>query len=409
MPDALTVRPLTSANMPRFLEVDNIAFLEGPSSEEAIEWQLRYLEQDRTIGLFDGDTQVGGASICTLRLTVPEARQVPIAGVTWVSVLPTHRRRGGLRAMMRQQLHTLHETGAEPVAGLTASEAPIYGRFGYGIGTRALGLAIPRHANALRLPEGVDDVRVSFVEPKSVIEACKELYERQVLTRPGMFEKPDWWYEYDVADLAEMRGGMSNIRYLLAARDGAPVGYASYRTKAGGESDGEVRVRAAYADDPAAYAALLRVILNIDLASTVVIESLQQDSPLVSMLEDLRAAKPTLQDGLFVRLVDLDRALAARSYTTPVDVVLDVVDEFCPWNAGRWRLSGDENGAVCARTEDPADLTVGVRELGSIYLGGITLRGLAFGGLVREHTPGAVRAVSRAFASDVAPFLPLGM
>jgi predicted acetyltransferase len=136
---------------------------------------------------------------------------------------------------------------------------------------------------------------------------------------------------------------------------------------------------------------------------------MERDSPLVSMLEDLPSAKPTLQDGIYLRLVDVDRALAARSYAAPVDVVLDVVDEFCPWNAGRWRLSGDENGAVCARTADPADLALDVRELGSIYLGGFTLRGLAFGGLVREQTPGAVRAVSRAFASDVAPFLPLGI
>jgi predicted acetyltransferase len=394
--------------MARFLEVDNIAFLEGPVSEEGAEWQLRYLEQDRTIGLFDGDAQVGGASIFTMRLTVPEARQVPLAGVTWVSVLPTHRRRGGLRAMMRHQLHTLHETGAEPVAGLTASQAPIYGRFGYGIATQALGLTIPRHANALRLPEGIDDVRVSLVDPKSAVEVCKELYGRQVTARPGMLEKPDWWFEFDVADLAEMRGGRSYVRYLLAERDGTPVGYASYRTSAT-HHDGEVYLRAVYADDPAAYAALLRVILNIDLASSVNVEGMERDSPLVSMLEDLPSAKPTLQDGIYLRLVDVDRALAARSYAAPVDVVLDVVDEFCPWNAGRWRLSGDENGAVCARTADPADLALDVRELGSIYLGGFTLRGLAFGGLVREQTPGAVRAVSRAFASDVAPFLPLGI
>lgn len=408
MSDDLAVRPLTSAEMPQFLENDHIAFLEGPPGPERIEWELRFLEQERTIGLFDAHTLVGGASAFTMRLTVPEARQVPMAGVTWVSVLPTHRRRGGLRALMRHQLHTLHETGAEPVAGLTATQAPIYGRFGYGVATHALGLTVPRHANALRLPEGVGDVRVRLVDPKAAIDVCKQLYARQVLRRPGMLEKPDWWFEFDIADLPDMRNGMSNVRYLLADRDGVPAGYASYRTKAAGR-ESEVHARSAYADDPAAYAALLQVMLNVDLTSQVVIDGLQTDSPLVSMLEDLRSANPALHDGLYVRLVDLDRALAARTYAAPIDVVLDVVDEFCPWNAGRWRLSGDENGAACACTDDPADLTVGVRELGSVYLGGVTLRGLASAGLVGEHTPGALRAVSRAFASDLAPFLPLGI
>lgn len=409
MPDAFTVRPLTAAQMPAFLENDHVNFLEGPPSPEETAWELRYLEQERCIGLFDADKLVGGASILSLRLTVPEARQVPLAGVTWVSVLPTHRRRGGLRAMMRHQLHTLHETGGEPVAGLTASQAPIYGRFGYGVATHSLGLTIPRHANALRLPEGTADVRVSLVDPKAVLDACKELYARQVPRRPGMMEKPDWWFEYDIADLPHMLNGMSKVRFLLAERDGVPVGYASYRTKPTSGHEGELHTRAAYADDPAAYAALLQVMLNVDLVTSVVVPALQTDSPLLSMLRDVRSANPVMHDGLYVRLVDLDRALAARTYAAPVDTVIEVVDEFCPWNAGRWRLSGDENGATCARTGDPADLTLGVRELGSIYLGGVTLRALASAGQVAEHTPGAVRAVSRAFASDIAPFLALGI
>jgi predicted acetyltransferase len=407
MPQDLSVRSLTTVDMPRFLEIDSIAFLEGPLSPEMTEWQLRFLERERSIGVFDGLALVGGASIFTMRLTVPEARQVPMAGVTWVSMLPTHRRRGGLRAMMRHQLHTLHETGAEPVAGLTASQASIYGRFGYGCATQSVTLTVPRHANALRLPAGTDGVTVRLVDPKSIDDILREKYTRQVLSRPGMVEKPDWWYEFDVADLPEMRGGMSVNRSLVAERDGASAGYATYRTKAEGRQ-GEVHVKAVYADDPAAYAALFQVMLNVDLSAATVIGPVPTDAPLLSMLEDVRSAIPTLRDSLYIRLVDLDRALAARSYAVPVDVVLEVADEFCPWNAGRWRLTGDETGATCERTDSPADLAIDVRELGSAYLGGITLRALESAGQVVEHKPGAVRAVSRAFASDVAPFLPLG-
>ena len=407
----LSVRPLTEADMDRFLEVDNIAFLEGPSAPEMAAWQRRFLETDRSIGVFDGRTQVGGASIFTMRLTVPEGRQVPMAGVTWVSMLPTHRRRGGLKKMMRHQLDTLHETGAEPVAGLTASHPAIYGRYGYGCATFAASLTIPRERNGLRLPPGTDDVTLRLVDPKSAIEICKEKYSRHVLLRPGMLEKPDWWYEYDASDLPEMRGDQSSLRLVLAERDGVPVGYATYRTKATGPGyEGEVIVRGVYADDPAAYAALWRMLLNVDLAKAIVVDpAIPIDDPLLQMLESLRYANPTIRDRLHIRLVDVSRALAARTYTAPIDVVFEVVDEFCPWNAGRWRLVGDEKGASCERTDSAADLTVDVRELGAIYLGGVTLRALAAAGQVGEHTTGAVPAVSRAFASDVQPWLPLGI
>jgi predicted acetyltransferase len=106
--------------------------------------------------------------------------------------------------------------------------------------------------------------------------------------------------------------------------------------------------------------------------------------------------------------VDLPAALEARAYAAPVHVVLDVEDAFCPWNSGRWRLSGDAKGASCERTSDPADLALTVRELGAAYLGGHGLRALAGAGLVAELRPGALAEASAAFRSDLEPWLPHG-
>jgi predicted acetyltransferase len=403
----LTVRPLTDADMPRLIELDNIAFLEEPYSPEAVAWQRRFLEVDRSIGVFDGDTQVGGASIFTLRVTVPDARQVPMAGVTWVSMLPTHRRRGGLTKMMRHQLHDLHERGAEPIAGLTASHPAIYGRFGYGRPTTYVEVTIPRQHNALRLPEGTEDVTLRLVDPKSAADICAEVYARNVLRRPGLIERPATLVEYEDTDLPELRKGASQLRRVLAERDGVPVGFATYRTKEAGRAS-QADVREVVADDAAAHAALWQMLLNIDQTSATHVDLLALDDPLLAMLESSRYADPIIRDGLYVRLVDVDRALAARTYATPIDAVLEVTDAFCPWNVGRWRLVGDEKDATCTRTDLAADLTVDVRELGSVYLGGITLRTLAAANQVVEHTTGAVRAVSKAFASDILPFLPYG-
>lgn len=409
-PSELSVRPLTDADMDRLFEVDKIAFLGGPDSPELMAWERRFLELDRTIGIFDGDTQVGGASIFTMRLTVPDARQVAMAGVSWVSMLPTHRRRGGLTKMMRHQLHDLHERGAEPIAGLTASHPEIYGRYGYGRPTQAVGFNISRAHNVLRLPDGVDDVALRLVDPKSALEAVRQIYARQILSRPGMIDRPEIWFDFETDDLEQIRDGQSNLRLVLAERDGATVGYAMYRTKEAGHSKGELYVRDVYADDQAAYAALWQMLLNVDLSTSTITASMgfPLDDPLFAMLESSRYATPTLRDGLYVRLVDVDRALTARTYAAPIDAVFEVIDEFCPWNAGRWRLVGDEKGATCTRTDSTADLTIDVRELASIYLGGVTLRALAAANQVTEHTTGAVRAVSKAFASDIEPWLSTG-
>ena len=399
----LSVRPLTDADLDRALEIDHIAFLEGPPSPKQVAMQRSSLELDRSIGVFDGGTQVGLASIFSLRVTIPEARQVPMAGVTWVGMLPTHRRRGGLRKLMRHQLHTLRETGGEYLAGLTASHPAIYGRFGYGLASQAVGLTIPRLYNSLRLPPGTDDVSLRLVEPKSALAVWKELDARSAVRRAGMIQRPDQWYEFDVADLAEELAGRSELRLVLAERDGSTVGYATYRTLA--EPERQAHVLAVRADDPAAYAALWQMLVNVDLTTSTFIKDIAVDDPLIAMLDASRYADPTVRDGLYVRLVDVDRALAARTYATPIDVVFEVVDEFCPWNAGRWRLAGDEKGATCVRTGSTADITVDVRELGAVYLGGFTLRALRAAGQVVEHTVGAVDAASKAFASDFQPWL----
>jgi predicted acetyltransferase len=164
-----------------------------------------------------------------------------------------------------------------------------------------------------------------------------------------------------------------------------------------------------YGTELAAEMAMWRFLLDLDLTSEVHTWPLPVDAPLLNVLADPRAAQPTVVDMTYVRLVDLDKALAARRYSAPLDVVLEVSDPLCPWNAGRWRLSAGADGvATCVRTSEPADVATGVRELGSAYLGGITPAALGRAGRVTELTPGALTAVSRAFAGDIAPGLPFG-
>jgi predicted acetyltransferase len=113
-------------------------------------------------------------------------------------------------------------------------------------------------------------------------------------------------------------------------------------------------------------------------------------------------------DGLWVRLVDVPRALEARTYEREVDVVLGVQDEFCPWNAGTWRLSAGPSGASCEPTDRQPDLVLDVRELGGVYLGGPSLARLGAAGLVEELTQGALATTSAAFTTARLPWLDTG-
>ena len=403
-------RVLAESEFDQFFHLDEVAFGSEPPSAEVLELDKQLLEKDRTIGVFDGTQLVGGASIFTFEMTVPGGL-VPMAGVSWVSVLSTYRRRGILRSMMQHQLHDLHESGGEAVAGLTATEPPIYGRFGYGLASRTASLTIPRSHSGLRMPQGADAVTLRLIPTAESLEVVEQVYARQVPTRPGMLVRTPGWAKICIADPDQWRDGRSKIRTVLAERDGQAVGYAHYRTKREfgmPTPTGEVSVEEIYADDAASYAALLRYLTSIDLTHATSLPGMPFDALPMYLLENIRAATPRVRDVLYIRLVDVDRALASRTYSAEIDLVVDVTDPFCPWNAGRWRLTGGEKGASCERTTAAADLALGVRELGSAFLGGASLRSLGAAGLVEEQRSGALAEASRAFATELEPWLPFG-
>ena len=157
--------------------------------------------------------------------------------------------------------------------------------------------------------------------------------------------------------------------------------------------------------DAAAASALWTMLLSTDLTRVVRV-TVAADDVLLDILTELRRAQPQLRDALRGRLVDLPAALAARTYDERWDGVVNVSDPVAPWNAGRWRLSLDESGASCTRTEDPPDLAVDIAELGGAYFGGRSLVRAAAAGRVVEIRPGAAGELSRAMRHEPGPFCP---
>ncbi|MFJ4562539.1 GNAT family N-acetyltransferase [Streptomyces caelestis] len=411
---AATLRVLRQDDWDKWYDTLIRGFGGVPESAEERELWRSLTECDRSLGAWDGDDCVGTAGAFAFRLTVPGGASVPAAGVTTVSVAATHRRRGVLTSMMRRQLDDVRAWG-EPLAVLTASEPAIYGRFGYGTATFQLNAEIDTSRVRLSsLPAGTDDVRLRYAVPADAVDVCEAVYARLVPSRPGMLARQPGWERLGVLDPESERDGASPLQCVLAERDGETVGYARYRVKPGWEPagpNGTVIVENSAALDPAADAALLRFLFGIDLTSTLVMRGRPVDDAWQYMVSDIRRCQPRLRDSLYVRPVDVGAALEARTYQAPVDVVFEVEDAFCPWNAGRWRLSGDAKGASCERTADAADVALSVRELGAAYLGGVSLVALGAAGRVRELRRGALGEASVGFGGGggvVAPWLPHG-
>ncbi|GGM92936.1 GNAT family N-acetyltransferase [Streptomyces fuscichromogenes] len=386
------------------------AFGAGPASAEERALDRSLTEPGRSLAAWDGDELVGTAGAFRFRMTVPGGAVLPTAGITMVSVAATHRRRGVLTSMMRRQLDDIREWG-EPLAALTASEPAIYGRFGYDAATFQLQAEIDTGRVTLDTPAGTGDVRLRYAGPAEVLAACEAVYAELVPLRPGMLARQPGWEQVGLLDPESDRDGASALQCVVAERDGQVTGYARFRTKLGWSAsghDGTVSLEDLAALDPASDAALWRFLFGIDLMSRLTVRGRPVDDAWQYHVSDIRRCLTRVRDMGYVRLVDVGAALAARTYQAPVDVVLEVADAFCPWNAGRWRLTGDAKGASCERTTDRAELTLSVRELAAAYLGGVSLLSLARAGRVGELRPGALAEASVAFGSPVLPWLSHG-
>ena len=374
-----------------------------PPAADLLNHFARVLPHERVIAGFDGETIVAGAGSFPFDLTVPGGR-VNAAGVTVVGVLPTHRRRGHLRAMMRTLIDEAHARG-EAAAVLWATEDTIYGQFGYGMASMAAEIDLPReHTRAFARIDVPGQARLVPLEDAEPLIA--PVYERVARATPGMFARTSaWWQDRLLIDHPWRRQGGGALRCAVWEHDGNPSAYAFYRVNQSferGNSSGHIFVLEAMGDSPQSTHAIWRFLFDIDWLARFKAIFLPVDHPLLLSLANPRRLNFLVREGLWVRLIDLAAALSARSYATDDAVVIDVKDEFCPWNAGRWRVG---RGGI-EKTEAAADLACDVQSLGCVYLGGFTFAQLARSLRVTELRAGAIARADALFHSDRAPWCP---
>ena len=333
---------------------------------------------------------VGLAGAFSLSMTLPGGAVVPAPGVTWVSVATTHRRRGILRAMMAEQHRAFIAAGA-PVSILTASQAGIYGRFGYGVATRNRYVEIDRRRATFR-PGAPDPGGVRFADVDEVRKFAPGILDRWRAITPGAVSRSLPWWEFLLVDRSRHRGGGSGLFHLLH-----PDGYASYRIVEGEQQVCRVIDFMAATDE--AHAALWRVLLGLDLVTTVNSWRTPIDDPLPYLLEDSRLVTTgQLSDGVWARILDVPAALSARRYAVEIDVVVEVADEFLG-RGGRFRLRGGPEGATCEPVDTTPAVTLGISQLSSLLLGSLRAGPMARAGLIGGEAD-VLRRFDVAFVAD---------
>jgi predicted acetyltransferase len=426
MADPFPIRPITVGEYGAFRRVHDHAFNSGPLPEQRAARALRQFEPERSLAAIDaalpaGEAVVGTTGAYSLRMAVPGA-VLPVAGVSVVAVLPSHRRRGVLRSLMHRQLADIAARGEEPIAALWAAEAPIYGRYGYGPAASIAYFEFGRDEGTLDRRAPADpSLTLRLAEPRAVAAELAKVYDSVLSGQPGFFARDDEWWGRTLHDKSREQPGTGPLRCLLAEDGSGARGYAVYVVRerwndATGLPDCSLAVRELIAADPAAGAALWHNLLSRDLVTVVTADLRPAADPLLYQLLDQRRARTRVADGLWVRIIDLPAALARRAYAGPLDVVLEVSDPLLAANTGRWRLrangpgggprGGTGTGATCERTDEPADVALDIRELGAAYLGGTRLGTLAAAGLVTELRPGSLTPLSAAMTWDPAPWCP---
>jgi predicted acetyltransferase len=399
LPPSITMRRATATDLAAIAEADGRAF--GLTYiDEHLEEIRALFDPSRYLLAEDGGEIVGVTGSLPFDVTLPGGLPLPAAGVSWVSVAVTHRRRGILRALLTEQ-HRGFVADGLAVSLLTASEGAIYGRFGYGIATENREVEIDRRRAAFRsdVPDPGGVRQVGTAEMRRI---APEIHRRWVGQTPGALSRGDQWWDIHMADRAWHRSGASALFHLVH-----PDGYVSYRIEHGKQTTCRISDMATASDE--AYIALWRTLLALDLVDTVFARSLTVAEPLQFLLADPRQLRTVAQwDGMWARVLDVPAALSARRYSTELDVVLDVRDPFLD-RGGRFRLRGGPEGAECVAVDtDSAEAgapVVGIEmaALGSLLFGGAHAGSMARAGLLHADDPAVLRRLAAAFRGERTP------
>ncbi len=328
-----------------------------------------------------------------------------MGGTTMVTVQPTHRRRGLLRAMMRAHIEETRSR-RDPIAGLWCSESSIYRQFGYGPAAEAC--EMKTHTASISFIGDAPERSLRIIEADEAGKILPGLHERVRAERPGMFARcAGWWEAETFRDVESERKGRTAKRFVICEAGEGVEGYAIYQQKEKWSDfpEGEIHVVEFFAATAEAKHAVWRFLMNIDLYPSVHFWNMAVDDELAWLVTEPRRVERKIVDSLWIRLLDIPRALSSRAYSDSGRCVLGVRDSFLPENDGNYELNASTETAECHPTQKNADVSCEVDVLGALFLGGHRATTLARAGRITGD-PAAIESLDRMFAWSPLPWCP---
>ncbi|MER7179747.1 GNAT family N-acetyltransferase [Streptomyces hyaluromycini] len=411
MTDAVEVRPITEPELADWHRALSTGFLQTPTlSADQLDARRRQFVPGRLLGAFDGPRCVATFRSFDQELTAVGGATVPADAVSNVTVTPTHRRRGLLTRMMSQDLAAAKERG-DVVATLIAAEYPIYGRYGFGPATTLTEWTIEVARSGLdpRWSGPGGGGRIDLVDGEDVRKLGPDLHERIRRSTPGAVSRTDLWWQLRTGVVRFDDEWKEPYFAVYRSAAGEVEGIASYESDdnwQGKQPYNTADVHWLLGTTPAAERALWHYLCSIDWITRVKTGWRSPDDLLPHYLPDPRAARVTNQaDWLWVRILDVVRALEARTYDRAGSLVLEVADRQ-GLAGGRFRLDASPDGASCTPTTDTPDLALGVAELASVWLGDQSVARLHALGRVQEERVGAAREADALLRASGRPWCP---
>jgi predicted acetyltransferase len=401
LPNGLQLRAITESEIPNFVRAIDLGF--GNSTPDSrIEAETRIIECDRSFAVFDGEQIVGTIGAQTLPISLPGGGLGSCSGIAYVTVKPSHRRRGILTAMMTNQLAQSGERG-ETFSMLWASEALIYGRYGFGVATATQNASIEKVDAKFR--RGVVDApgTLGMMSGEAARAHMQRVWNTAMQTWAGMLERRDNWWDFTIASPEHERHGGSDRMWVVYMNGGKPEGYVVYRID---PDAGELAVEELIWTTDDAHKGLWNYLFGVDLIKTISYWNLTLDDPLQWRVQDARRLRRVELDGMWLRLVDVKAALESRSYSADGELTIRVNDGFCPWNDGTYRLTVESGEATVAEVDAAGDLTLDADALGAAYMGGVTFSTLSAASRAESPSADQLAWADAMFKTERLPWCP---
>lgn len=356
----------------------------------------------RPIVLIDGGEPVASLRVYPFRILI-EGQPIEMGGVSSVSCLPEHRRKGHVGRLLVHALAEMRDRG-QALSALYTPHPDLYRRYGWMVAASNLKYTFnPKHVHpyvTARPPghaERVDEEDWTLI---------RDLYRQWAQERTGPLDRSEaWWREGFFRVIYDDGDRKLNDVAVWRNDAGEATGYMCYtpsRTPSGSSS---VHVRELVSLSGEAHVGLLRYILSHDLSNEITYYGPVDDTFAYTFDNSYQLKREFVED-IMLRVVDVERAVAAR----PAGVgagkgafTIEIADAACPWNTGAWQITSEGGQLSAAKTDGAGQIAMEAATFAAIYDGYMKTSDAVRSGLAQSNDDKAIAQADATFATKYSP------